>query len=292
MNWRNKMRFLIVGDLHGQKPDIHFKNFDAIIVPGDVCITDELRRYAFEAMRKSKNKKELKWYEICGKEKAKKIIRKALKSGRKILEFLNSFNVPVYIVPGNTDFALKKEEKWNYLKKDYYHNYLLKNLKNIFEIESKIKNFEGVSLIGYGLSFGPEYPQYKKDIQKLTKKELEKEKIDYNKKLRKISEMFKRQEKPIIFLSHNVPFNTKLDKITWKESPRFGDHLGSLVTRKIIDKYQPLICIGGHIHEHFKFCKLGKTVCINAGFGPKVNTLLEIKNTKITKLEFYPKKYG
>ncbi len=31
------MRFLIVGDLHGQMPKIHFKEFDAIIAPGDFC---------------------------------------------------------------------------------------------------------------------------------------------------------------------------------------------------------------------------------------------------------------
>lgn len=39
--------------------------------------------------------------------------------------------------------------------------------------------------------------------------------------------------------------------------------------REMIEKYQPLICESGHIHEHFGKDKIGKTVCINSGFGSK-----------------------
>ena len=51
------------------------------------------------------------------------------------------------------------------------------------------------------------------------------------------------------------------------------------------------MCIGAHMHEHFSKCKLGKTTCINAGFGGKVNVLLEIDQGKIKQLKFYPKEY-
>ena len=87
-----------------------------------------------------------------------------------------------------------------------------------------------------------------------------------------------------------MPFNTKLDKITDKKSLRYGYHYGSLVARKMIDKYRPLVCIGGHMHEHFGKDKVGKTICINAGFGSYVNTFLELKGDKIKKLEFYNRK--
>jgi len=40
------------------------------------------------------------------------------------------------------------------------------------------------------------------------------------------------------------------------------------------------------MHEHFGKDKLGSTTIINAGFGSYVNTILEINNDKITKLEF------
>jgi len=40
------------------------------------------------------------------------------------------------------------------------------------------------------------------------------------------------------------------------------------------------------MHEHFGKCKISRTICINAGFGPKVNTLIELKGNKIVKLLF------
>lgn len=90
----------------------------------------------------------------------------------------------------------------------------------------------------------------------------------------------------MLFISHNVPFNTSLDKIVNPASPRKGYHYGSIIAREMIEKYQPLVCIGGHMHEHFGKCTLGKTTCINAGFSGKVNTLLELEENKITKIQF------
>lgn len=51
--------------------------------------------------------------------------------------------------------------------------------------------------------------------------------------------------------------------------------------------YQPLVCIGGHMHEHFTKCKIGKTIAINVGFGPYANVWLELSDNKIKRLEFY-----
>ena len=147
------MRFLIIGDLHGQKPVIHFTQFDAIIAPGDFC-SDALRTVMFQALRK--------------------------------------------------------------------------NLKN--------------------------------------------------------------PNTNVRFLTHNVPFNTPIDEITDKNSPRVGYHFGSLLARELIEKHQPLVCIGGHMHEHFTSCRIGKTTAINAGFGSFVNVLLELQSNTIQKLEFHQKK--
>lgn len=35
----------------------------------------------------------------------------------------------------------------------------------------------------------------------------------------------------------------------------------------MIDKYHPPVCIGGHMHEHFTKCKVGRTTAIIAGVG-------------------------
>src|SRR3989344_4870424 len=104
------MKLLTIGDLHGNKPLIHFKDFDAIIAPGDFC-SDALRKYYFEEIKeKMKNPdSDLKWYEIVGKKKAKQMLDESWRDGRKILEFLNSFGKPVYLVPGNWDQAGYKD---------------------------------------------------------------------------------------------------------------------------------------------------------------------------------------
>lgn len=283
----NKMKFLIVGDLHGNVPNIYYKNFDAIIAPGDFC-SDAARKYMFQAMmERIKNpKSKVQWYDIVGKKKAKDMIKQSLSDGRKILEKLNSLNIPIYIVPGNNDWTSYKESKWNFERINHYKS-LVKGLENLIDVHNSLVNAEEFQFIGHGITSSPEYPQYKEDLKRYNKKELNKIKKDYTKDLKQISSVFEKSSKPVIFMTHNVPFNTPIDKIVNKESPKNGYHYGSLIARKLVDKYQPLICIGGHMHEHFAKCKIGKTVCINTGYGPFVNILLELEENKIKKLEFY-----
>lgn len=278
-------KFLIIGDLHGNKPIISTNEFDAIIAPGDFC-SDELRKYMFQALKEriENPKSKSRWWNIIKEDEAKKMVDKSLKDGREILEFLNSFNKPVFALPGNWDWTGDRE--WSYIRKNNWKNYLVKNLKNIKDCHKKIRNFEDLTIIGHGITSGPEYPQHESEIKKLTKSKLAKKKKKYDKLYDKVDKLFKKSTKPIIFLTHNVPFNTKLDEITDQKSPRSGMHFGSILARELIEKYQPLVSIGGHMHEHHGKDKIGKTVVINAGFGSYVNTILEIKDNKITNLEF------
>lgn len=122
--------------------------------------------------------------------------------------------------------------------------------------------------------------------------EIKKSKNNYNKKYFKpLDKLFRKAKdsKPIIFLTHNVPYNTKLDKILDKSSPRFGQHFGSYLARQLIIKHKPLVSIGGHMHEHFGKDNLNKKTIINAGFGSDVNTILEIKSNKISNIKFLGK---
>jgi Icc-related predicted phosphoesterase len=284
-----KMKFLIVGDLHGKKPHIYFKDFDAIIAPGDFC-SDAPRKYMFQELReklRNPNSK-AKWYDLVGKRLARKMIKKSLSDGREILEQLDSFGVPVYIVPGNWDWTKDKDPDWDFFKQDHYRE-LTKELSNIVDVYHRMRNAGDYQIIGHGISSGPEYPQYKEDLERLKPKKLAKIMREYKRNSKKVASLFEKASKPVIFLSHNVPFNTLLDKITNKDSPRYGYHYGSLIAREMVDRFQPLVCIGGHMHEHFGKCKLGKTTVINAGFGPRVNILLEIKGNNIVNLKFVKK---
>lgn len=288
------MKILTIGDLHGNKPMIHFKDFDAIIAPGDFC-SDALRKYYFEAIReKMKNpESELKWYEIIGKEKAEKMLDKSWKDGRKILEFLNSLDVPVFVVPGNWDQFGEKDSKFKREKENRY-SHLIKGLDNLRDVHFKRKTLEGFDFVGYGVVSGPEVPQYKEDKDRLTMKELKEQKDNYYTRKKRLSKILQQAKNPVVFMPHNVPFKTTLDKITDKTSPKYGYHYGSVIARELVEKYQPLLCIGGHMHEHFGKQNIGKTVCINAGFGSKVNTLIDLdeQKGKIREIKFYPRTYG
>ena len=284
------MKFLIVGDLHGQMPKIHFKEFDAIIAPGDFC-SDKMKPLIWQAMREREKNPEctLRWRDLAGKEKSHAMTEESLADGRKILEYLDTFGVPVYIVPGNWDWTGEDPDDL-FFKRNRYPE-LFHGLKNVVDVHHRIVDAGGYNFIGYGISSAPEYLEGKQRFSRLKPGKLADAKKEYNHKLRLISSLFKKATKPVLFMSHNVPFDTPLDLITNKDSVAYGQHYGSVVTRRIVEQYQPVVCIGAHMHEHFGKCKIGKTVCINAGFGSKVNTFLELENGTIRQITFYPKVY-
>jgi len=80
-----------------------------------------------------------------------------------------------------------------------------------------------------------------------------------------------------------------LDVVNLKGSKLHNKHFGSTVAREFCNRFQPLLCIGGHMHEHFGRCNIKKTIVINAGFGKDANVLINLdeKTGKIKKIEFY-----
>jgi len=296
---RNLMKILVLGDLHGQIPKIHFKKFDAIICTGDVCASKYILKY-FRISYKQFLLNPINyqsWYDITGKSKAKKLVKKSLLAGRRVLMSLNALNVPVYLIPGNWDFVNDGEEdEWKYLNKNYYKEYLIKELKNIHDCHEKsvmIKDGQSkYAVIGYGLVNGPELLKYR-HYDNISKSKYKKNFNNYNKLMVKYNKLFRKaksRQNPLLFLSHNVPFNTKLDRIVNKESVMNGFHYGSNLARDMILKHKPLLCISGHMHEHYGTCRLGRTTILNAGFGKNNNTLIELQDGKIKSIKLHGKK--
>lgn len=64
---------------------------------------------------------------------------------------------------------------------------------------------------------------------------------------------------PLIFVSHVPPYDTKVDTLC------SGKHVGSRAIRRVIEHYQPDLCLVGHIHEAKGFDHVGKTPVYNPG---------------------------
>jgi Icc-related predicted phosphoesterase len=280
------MRFLIVGDLHGNIPRLHFKEFDAIIAPGDFC-SDAAKKYMFQAVKERIDdpKAARPWYDIAGRARSKAMVKKSLRDGRRILERLDKIGVPVYIVPGNWDWA-GEGKGWVYVNKNYFPT-LTRGLRNVIDAYHRRIDACECEIIGTGIHSGPEYPQTKDELKRFTPARLRKMKHEHDRERKHLAGLFRKAKKPVVFISHNVPYNTKLDRINSPASPRNGQHFGSVLARELVKEFCPVVCIGGHMHEHFASQRLGKTVCINAGHGPDVNVLLELDGNKIKRLEFY-----
>jgi len=74
-----------------------------------------------------------------------------------------------------------------------------------------------------------------------------------------------------IFSLHVPPYDSsidmapRLDKNMRPSSSGEREPVGSAAVRKMIEKYQPLLGLHGHIHESRGVRKLGRTMCINPG---------------------------
>lgn len=74
-----------------------------------------------------------------------------------------------------------------------------------------------------------------------------------------LAEPLHRRRIPLILVSHVPPYNTRVDRI------HNGRHVGSTAVRTIIERYQPDLCITGHIHEGKGRDSIQKTEIFNPG---------------------------
>ena len=78
-----------------------------------------------------------------------------------------------------------------------------------------------------------------------------------------------------IFMFHAPPHGSGLDiareinaedlSVVMRKGQPNEIPVGSMAVRQIIEEYQPLLALHGHIHESRGIVKIGKTVCVNPG---------------------------
>lgn len=179
----------------------------------------------------------------------------------------------VIISPGNDDkFAIDET---------------IKKSPNVVFAEEDVVNLDGQHEV---LCFGWSNPTPFNSPRECSEEELEAKLEAVVKKVRDL--------KTAIFCIHVPPFDSQIDY-----APLIDKDLnlvivggrpqqvpvGSKAVRKIIEKYQPLLGLHGHIHESPGFIKIGRTECLNPGseYGEGIfkGYLVEIDGPKIKRLQ-------
>ena len=218
------------------------------------------------------------------KKKYRKLVLKDLKDGKNALKKLNSLKVPVITIYGNLDYTripadnqdVKSRIKWKWDNKDFFTK-IMKKYWKIKRFDYSYFKFGDYIFIGtYGSTNkgNPKSKTYKRN----------------KKKMEKLFNKFKKENKKrkVIFVGHNVPYNTKLDKASMKVHPEVrGKHLGSRMIRSLITQYKPLLYIGGHMHESLGKDKIGKTILVNPGAAHEGKAaIIELDKGKVKKIKF------
>ncbi len=77
--------------------------------------------------------------------------------------------------------------------------------------------------------------------------------------MRKAEECLRQHDGKTILVTHHPPQASKID-ITWAKV-----HAGLPDIRRLIEEYNPRLCLCGHIHEARGYEFIGKTLCVNPG---------------------------
>ena len=281
-----QVKILFTSDLHGS--DIIFKKFlnaglqfkvDAFIIGGDLAgkalyaiIDLGNGRYRFEnkefgkegleqvigEIRKrgdyytivsEKEYEEMQYNKSLVDQKFREAMENVLRGWIKIAEEkLKGTNIPIYVNLGNDDpeFLFNVIEESDIMKK----------------CEGEIIEIGGHEMISYG---------YVNPTPWKTPREKDEETLYRD--LKEMANKIKDQSKAIYNL-HAPPYNTHLDNAPLLDSNlkpviRGGEivftHVGSVSVRRIIEEFQPLVGLHGHIHESKGFDKIGRTMVFNPG---------------------------
>jgi len=174
------------------------------------------------------------------------------KKTRKILEIVRQANTPIMAVIGNCDFPEVEEVIG----------------KEKLDLNGRCEVIEGMGFIGLSGSLETPFHGTPNEVpDAYFETHLAKAMLELP------------DNTPIILVSHQPPINTNADRI------RAGLHVGSQNVRSFIEKYQPLVCFTGHIHEGAGIDKIGATQIVNPGPFFKGNYVKATINKQIDSLE-------
>jgi len=199
-------------------------------------------------------------WNLGGDEASTSLVKEKI-SQDTVLRALNESGIPIFFVWGNTDimdFDNQSEDCVNTPLTDKVRKWFEKEFDNFNNIHGKLDYIDDIPIIGYGDANKTsdehsgkcwEEPSIVKDLKPL------------------IEKLEGKERKKTIFLTHTPPrgildFSSLGDK-----------HIGSYFLREIIENYQPLLSIFGHVHYCGGYSNyIGRTQCLNvSSFGLAVS---------------------
>ncbi|MEK6830182.1 MAG: hypothetical protein AABY15_08765 [Nanoarchaeota archaeon] len=159
----------------------------------------------------------------------------------------------------------------------------LKKIRNIKEITYAVKNYSGISFLGFGgyMDATANASHRDKKWQAIVDKRTAR--AD-----RKMKSLAKKLSKKSIFILHYPPLGI-FDKIIDKKNPFNGGRTGIDFFRGAIIKKKPLLVLCGHMHEYQGMKRLNGIPIVNPGDGGKNKFAivdLDEKKGKVRKIKF------
>ena len=171
-----------------------------------------------------------------------------------ILSVLQTYQKPIFAVPGNCDLAGVDEV-------------LRKNHGNLHGVGIEC---DGLKFVGVGGSLPCPGKTPTEAGETVFRDILEKG----------VSTLASKDS--LVLVTHQPAWGTRLD------IAGSGRHTGSRAVREFIEHYQPILAISGHMHEAYGVDKIGPTVLINPGpFRQGRYAVVEIEDKQV-RTQLYP----
>lgn len=172
-----------------------------------------------------------------------------------VTEQLDALPLPVYVVPDPG--GLEDLDKYATVK----------------NLQDWIADVGDVHVVGKGGMDTPEYPQEKDALIGMSVEQLYSLHQTSETMYDRVGGLVEQATKPVVLLSHIVPYGTFLE-----------DGSGSVVLRDIIHEYSPVACVGRHNDDEAGKVDMNGTTVVNiarSGYA-----VVEIETGEVTRLEF------
>ncbi len=244
------MKIGLLADIHGSEKNLnqllnHFKKekVDLVLIAGDIAATVSYKLIirSFIATKKLSRSN----YATYAYSSALDLFdRFQIKSLKKILKRLNRCSFPSIIIQGNSETVnaslfLKEESERS---------------SNLFFIDNEILELPEFKFTFIGYS-GTLPAVYRRAFASPGEKPLAQMREELEGMEKKI-----KGTNPIIFLTHDAPYGTKLDIIKSR-----NEQGGNKALTEFIERVKPIINVHGHIHENRGAARFTETFLINPG---------------------------